>query len=306
MDSGPRGWGRIRRSPGRADIFHPMPNFPLVDTHLHIWDLSRLRYPWLASVPSLNKNHLIEDYRRACGPVAVAKMVFLQCECDPAQFQAEVDWVTEVAKADPRIRGMVPWAPLELGEAAGEALLKLAANPLVKGIRRIIQFEADQEFCLKPAFVRGVQSLHAHGLSFDLCINHRQLANTIKLVRQCPNVRFILDHIAKPDIKAGLLDPWRAELRELSRMENVWCKLSGLTTEADHAKWTAADLKPYVAHVVECFGFDRVIFGGDWPVSTQATDYPRWVATLDELLRGASPDELHRLYVRNAESFYRV
>lgn len=283
-----------------------MPHFPIVDTHLHIWDLSRLRYPWLASVPSLNKNHLIADYRRACGPVAVAKMVFLQCECDPTQFQAEADWVTEVAKTDPRIRGIVPWAPLEKGEAAGDALLKLATNPLVKGIRRIIQFEADQEFCLKPGFVRGVQSLHAHGLSFDLCINHRQLANTIKLVRQCPNVRFILDHIAKPDIKAGLLDPWRAELRELARMENVWCKLSGLVTEADHAKWTPADLKPYIDHVMECFGFDRVMFGGDWPVSTQATDYPRWVTTLDEALRGSSPDELHRLYVWNAESFYRL
>ena len=283
-----------------------MPQFPIVDTHLHIWDLGRLRYPWLASNALLNRNHLIEDYRKACGPVAVAKMVFLQCECDFAQFQQEADWVTEVSRVDPRIRGIVPWAPLEKGEAAGEALTKLASNPLVKGVRRIIQFEADQEFCLKPDFVRGVQALHAHGLSFDLCIHHRQLANTIKLVKQCPNVRFILDHIAKPDIKAGLLDPWRAELRELSRIENVWCKMSGLVTEADHAKWKPADLKPYIDHVIACFGFDRVIFGGDWPVSTQACDYPRWVTTLDEALRGSTPDELHRLYVRNAESFYRI
>ena len=283
-----------------------MPNFPIVDTHLHIWDLGRLSYPWLDGVPMLNKNHLIEDYRLACGPVAVAKMVFLQCECDFAQFQAEADWVTEVARIDPRIRGIVPWAPLEKGEAAGGALVKLAANPLVKGVRRIIQFEADQEFCLQPAFVRGVQLLPAHGLSFDLCINHRQLANTIKLVRQCPEVRFVLDHIGKPDIKAGLLDPWRAELRELSRIENVWCKLSGLVTEADFAKWKPADLKPYIDHVVECFGFDRVMFGGDWPVSTQATDYPRWVATLDAALHGCTPEELQRVYVRNAERFYRV
>ena len=283
-----------------------MPNFPIVDTHLHIWDLGRMRYPWLASAPPLNKNHLIDDYRRACGPVQVAKMVFLQCECDSAQFQQESDWVTEVSRTDPRIRGIVPWAPLERGEAAGEALARLAANPLVKGIWRIIQFEADPEFCLKPDFVRGVQTLHAHGLSFDLCINHRQLANTIKLVRQCPNVRFILDHIAKPDIKSGLLEPWRKELRELARLENVWCKMSGLVTEADHAKWKPSDLKPYIDHVMECFVFDRVMFGGDWPVSTQASDYPRWVATLDEALRGSSPDELHRLYVRNAEAFYRL
>ncbi|MDB6094356.1 MAG: L-fuconolactonase [Verrucomicrobia bacterium] len=283
-----------------------MPTFPVVDTHLHIWNLDQLRYPWLVNVPMLNRNHLIEDYRQACGPVQVAKMVFLQCEADFALFQEESDWVTEVARIDPRIRGIVPWAPLEKGDAAEVALGRLASNPLVKGIRRIIQFEADQEFCLKPGFVRGVQLLPRHGLSFDLCVNHTQLTNTLKLVAQCPNVKFVMDHIAKPDIKSGLLDPWRAQMRELSRFPNVWCKMSGLATEADFQKWSAADLQPYIDHVVDCFGFDRVMFGGDWPVSTQATDYPRWVSTLDAALKGASPDELHRLYVRTAESFYRL
>jgi L-fuconolactonase len=283
-----------------------MPSFPIVDTHLHIWDLNRLRYPWLANVPLLNRDHLIGDYRAACGPVAVAKMVFLQCECDPAQFQQEADWVTEVAQLDPRIRGIVPWAPLEKGTEAEPALALLAANPLIKGIRRIIQFEADQEFCLQPDFVQGVQLLPAYDLSFDLCINHTQLANTIKLVRQCPDVSFVLDHIAKPDIKSGRLDPWRAELRELADMPNVWCKLSGLVTEADHAAWTPAQLQPYIDHVIACFGFDRVMFGGDWPVSTQATDYPRWVDTLDAALKGATPEQLRKLYVSNAEAFYRV
>ena len=148
--------------------------------------------------------------------------------------------------------------------------------------------------------------LHAHGMSFDLCINHLQLSNTIKLVKQCPDVSFVLDHIGKPNIKAGLLVPWRAELREIAQLENVCCKLSGLATEADHVKWMAADLRPYIDHVVECFGFDRVMFGGDWPVSTQATEYPRWVATVDDALRGCSAEELQKVYVRNAERFYRV
>jgi L-fuconolactonase len=283
-----------------------MPSFPIIDTHLHLWDLSRLRYPWLASVPMLNRNHLIEDYRAACASVQVAKMVFVQCECDSSQFQDEADWISEVAQTDPRVRGIVAWAPLENGAAVEPALARLAENARVKGIRRIIQFEPDAEFCLRPGFVRGVQLLPRHGLSFDLCINHRQLANTIKLVRQCPNVRFILDHIAKPDIRSGVLDPWRDELRELSRFDNVWCKLSGLATEADPAHWTTDNLRPYIDQVVDCFGFNRVIFGGDWPVSTQATDYPRWVKTVDDVLAGCSPDELHRIYVRNAEGFYRV
>lgn len=283
-----------------------MPNFPIVDTHLHIWNLKRLRYPWLDANALLNRDHLIDEYRKVCGPVAVAKMVFLQCECDFAQFQEEADWVTEVSREDPRIRGIVPWAPLELGDGAEPALAKLASNPLVKGIRRIIQFEPDPEFCLQPGFVRGVQLLPRHGLSFDLCINHAQMANTLKLVRQCPNVKFIIDHIAKPDIKHHVVDPWRQHLREFAALPNVWCKMSGLVTEADFEKWTPEDLRPYIDHVVDCFGFDRIIFGGDWPVASQATDYPRWVNTLDDALRGCSPDELHKLYVRNAEAFYRV
>lgn len=283
-----------------------MPNFPIVDTHLHIWDLSRLRYPWLDGVPKLNKHHLIEDYRQACGPVKVEKMVFLQCECDPAQAQQEADWVTQVAQIDPRIRGIVPWAPLEKGEGARADLTWLAANPLIKGIRRIIQFEADQAFCLRPDFVRGVQLLADFGFSFDLCINHTQLANTIRLVKQCPRVNFVLDHIGKPDIKSGRLDPWRAELVELAALPNVWCKLSGLATEADHANWTPADLQPYLDHVMTTFGWDRVMFGGDWPVSTQAIDYPCWVDLLDGEFCVATPGQLKQLYVTNAEKFYRI
>lgn len=283
-----------------------MPSFPIIDTHLHLWDPGRLRYPWLAEVPGLNRSHLIDDYRRACGAVDVAKMVFVQCDCDPAQALDEVNWVTDVARGDHRLRGIVAQAPLERGETAGAHLAQLAKNPLVKGVRRLIQSEVDDAFCLRPDFVRGVQLLPRHGFSFDLCILHRHLAATITLVRQCPQVTFILDHIGKPDIKSGRLDPWRAELRELSQLENVWCKVSGLVTEADLARWSPADLQPYLDHVFACFGFDRVMFGGDWPVSTLASEYPRWVEVLDDALRGATPDELQRFYVRNAERVYRL
>jgi len=283
-----------------------MPSFPLVDSHVHLWNPERLRYAWLAGVPALHRPFRPEDYRQACGPVAVAKFVFVQCECDPAQSQAEADWVTELAAAEPRLRGIVAQAALENGQAVEPALARLAANPWVKGIRRLLQEEKDNAFCLRPEFVRGVQLLARHGFSFDLCIYHRQLGSVIKLVRQCPDVRFVLDHIGKPDIKAGTLDPWRAELRELSRLENVCCKLSGLVTEADWSAWTPSDLRPFLAHAIDCFGLDRVMFGSDWPVSAQATDYPRWVATVDEALGGLTPDELHRFYVRNAEAFYRI
>lgn len=283
-----------------------MIDFPIVDTHLHIWDPGIVSYPWLADVPFLNRAHLIDEYRSACGDVAVEMMVFVQAEADFAQYREEVAWVTSVAADDPRIRGIVAWAPIEKGDAVDAELAELTQNPLVKGIRRIIQFEDDIEFCLRPEFIRGVQLLPEHGLTFDICINHIQMANTIRMVEQCPDVTFILDHIGKPDIKNHLLDPWRSDLRTLSEFPNVWCKMSGLVTEADMEQWTRDDLRPYIDHVLECFGFDRTMYGGDWPVATQATEYPRWVETLEWAVTGCSTAELWRLFHDNAVTFYRL
>jgi len=281
--------------------------FPIVDTHLHLWDPGYLRYPWLDGNALLNQPYLLETYNQHCGPVQVERMVFLQCEVEPLQFQAEAAWITSLAAQDPRIQGIVPWAPLEKGDAAKADIEQLlAANPLVKGIRRIIQFEPDIDFCLQPDFVRGVQLLADDGLSFDICIAHHQLANTIKLVAQCPQVSFILDHIGKPDIKHQLFEPWQQELRTLAAFPNVWCKVSGLVTEADHDRWTRDDLKPYIDHVIDCFSFDRVIYGGDWPVAYQATAYPHWVETLTWAVSGCSDHELRKLFHDNAITFYRL
>ncbi len=283
-----------------------MLNFPIIDTHLHLWDPARLRYPWLDGNALLNQPYLLDDYHRACGPVAVEQMVFLQCECEPSQFMEEAGWVTQLAREDKRLTAMVPWAPLEQGEAARPALERLASNPLVRGIRRIIQFEPDPEFCLRPDFVKGVQSLPGYGLHFELCIAHGHLANTLKLVAQCPDTHFILDHIGKPDIKQHLLEPWQQQLKQLAGFPNVWCKVSGLATEADHHSWTREDLQPYLEHVFECFGFERVLYGSDWPVALQATDLPRWVETLAWVVRGCSDAERRQLFHDNAQAFYRL
>lgn len=288
-----------------ANHYSPLP-FPIVDSHLHVWDPNHLAYPWLNEVPMLNKPHLPADYNQACGPVDVGAMVFIQCECAPEQFYDEAQWVAGLAEEDRRIRGIVPWAPLEKGEGARKALERMVALPLVKGVRRIIQFEPDIEFCLRPDFVRGVQLCSEFDLHFEICVDYRQMENTIKMVRQCPDVRFILDHIGKPNIKGHMLEPWRAQIKALAEMPNVWCKMSGLATEADWTCWTRADLMPYINAVLESFGFDRTIFGSDWPVATQATAYPRWVETLDEAVRGCSADELERLFRRNAIRFYRL
>ena len=283
-----------------------MLNFPIVDTHLHVWDPEEIHYPWLPDVPVLNRAYLLSDYREATEGIDIGKMVFLQCEADCEQFQREADWVSGLAKEDPRIAGIVAWAPLEKGEGARDALTTLTKDPLVKGIRRIIQFEEDMEFCLKPDFVKGVQLLPEFGLSFDICIAHPHMANTIKMVEQCPDVSFILDHIGKPDIKNQLMDPWKDELKTLAAFPNVMCKMSGLVVEADMENWTAADLKPYVDTVIETFGWDRVMFGGDWPVVVQASTYKRWFETLNELLSGESEENLKKLFSDNAHRFYRL
>ncbi len=283
-----------------------MIDFPIVDTHLHIWDIRKVRYSWLDDVPFLNKPHLIDDYRRACGDIDVEKMVFVQAEADFDQYKKEADWVAEVAKEDTRIQGMVPWAPLEKGEAVEPELAELAKIPLVRGIRRIIQFEPDPEFCLRPDFIEGVKLLPKFNMTFDICINHTQMKNTIRFVEQCPDVTFILDHIGKPDIKNHVMEPWKSELKTMSEFPNVSCKMSGLATEADFENWTKEDLKPYIDHVLECFGVDRVMYGGDWPVAAQATDYPRWVNTLDWALGDMSEADRRKIFRENAIEFYRL
>ncbi len=278
----------------------------IVDTHVHLWDPKRLRYPWHASVPQLNRPYLPKDFREACGPLRVEKIVFLQCECDPSQYRDEVKFVTELAKEESRLAGMVPWAPLEKGEAARAELQDLAKNKLVKGVRRILDWP-DPARCLHPDFIRGVQMLAEFGFTFDICLKGDEvLKNAVELVRRCPGVKFVLDHIGKPFIKEKITEPWKTRIRELSRLPNVWCKISGVVTEADHARWTPADLQPYLDHVVQCFGFDRVMYGSDWSVSTLATDLPRWVATLERGVAGTSASDLKKLFHDNAIAFYRL
>ena len=284
-----------------------MTDAPIVDTHVHFWNPTQLRYPWLDDVPKLNRPHLPEDYSRATDGVPVEQMVFVQCECDAEQYQGEADWVAALARQDPRIRAIVAWAPLERGAGAKEALQGLAANGLVKGIRRIIQFETDDDFCLQDDFVTGVQLLADFNLHFEICIKgNQQFANTLNLVRQCPDTRFILNHIGKPLIKERELEPWASHIHDLAELPNTWCKVSGLVNEADWDAWTLAELSPYVDHVLNCFGLSRVMFGGDWPVCTLASTYRRWFDTLSQAVGRHDEADQRRLFHDNAVEFYRL
>lgn len=284
-----------------------MVDIPIVDSHLHLWDPVRFRMSWLDGNSLLNRPYGPVDYREHTQGIDVEAMVYLQVEVAPPYGLLEAHWIAAGAREDPRIQGIVAYAPLEYGEQARAYLDALVAvSPLVKGIRRLIQGEPDPEFCSQPRFIRGVQLLSEYGLSFDICIKHHQLPGAIDLVRRCPQTSFILDHIGKPDIKNRVLDPWREQIRELAAVPNVICKVSGMVTEADHQRWTAADLAPYLDHVLETFGEDRVAYGGDWPVVLMASRYRRWVETLDAHTAGLSPAAKRKLWADNARRFYRL
>ena len=283
-----------------------MPVGSIIDTHLHLWDPGVIRYPWLDDNRLLNRPYLLEDYRAATGTVPIESMVFVQCEADFAAFEAEAQWATDLSKTEPRVRALVAWAPLEKGTAVAEDLSRLTRHSLLRGIRRIIQFESDLNFCLRDDFVAGVKTLADYDLSFDICVDHRHMGNVLKFVERVPGVSMVLDHIGKPPIKAGLMNPWAAEIRELATFPNVLCKISGVATEADHQRWNADELKRYIDVAVNAFGFDRIMFGGDWPVSIQAIEYDRWVKILDEIMEGVSETEQQKFWRGNAARFYRI
>ena len=283
-----------------------MPDFPVVDAHVHLYDPGVIRYGWMKDKPVLDRQRLMAQLDTARGPVEIEALIWVEVGADPGLYLEEASFVDGLARADRRIRAMVAHAPLERGAAVTPDLEKLAAHGLTRGIRRLLQHEPDDAFCLRPGFVEGVRLLPRFDLSFDICVYHRQLAGAVELVRRCPAVRFVLDHGGKPGIREGLMEPWHTHIEQLAALPNVWCKLSGLITEADHASWIRDQLRPYIDHLIESFGCGRLMFGSDWPVAEQTHRYPEWVEIVDQALAGASEEERRKLFRDNAIAFYRL
>jgi len=222
------------------------------------------------------------------------------------QAQNEVLWVESLAARDLRIRGIVAHASLEEGDGARGYLNWLAQRPLVKGVRRLLQGEADSRYCLQPSFLENIQLLGSLGLSFDICILHHQLPAVIEMVEQCQGVQFILDHGGKPDLKEADQAAWKRHLEHLAAYPNVSCKLSGLITEADHASWREEDIIPAMRHILACFGPDRVLFGSDWPVLLLAGDWKRWHAMVGAFVSDLPLAEQLAIMGGNATRIYRL
>lgn len=284
-----------------------MPDFPIVDSHVHLYDVEKLAYPWLANVPRINRSYGLADFDAARGPVEVEALVFAEVWVGPGLHLEEAAWVQHLADQDPRLQGMIAHLPLEQGpDAVKGDLEKLLQYSTLRGIRRLIEIELDPRFCLEPGFLAALKLLPSHDLVFDICVKHWCLPFAVELAKRCPEVGFVLDHLGKPGIKHGMWQPWADLMAELGRLPNVVCKVSGVITEADHAHWTKDEILPYLRHAIDCFGFERLMYGSDWTVSELTHPYPAWVAIIDEVMRGTSESEQRQLFRETARRVYRL
>jgi L-fuconolactonase len=271
-----------------------------VDAHVHFWDPGVFDYPWLAAVPELDRPFLPSDLPPDPDRQGI---VFVQADCLPGQSVAEASWVHGLREAGAPVVGVVAHAPLERGIGSATVLRQLALQPLVSGVRRLLQDEADG-FAGLPGFVAGVGLLARPGLTMDLCIRRHQLAEAAELVRRCPEVGFVLDHLGKPEVSPRALGSWTADLNRLSALPNVRCKLSGLATEADPDHRTTTDLRPYLRNAIDAFGPQRCMFGSDWPVLTTAVPYAWWLDLVREAVADLTADEQDFVLRRTAVTAY--
>ncbi|MBL9175960.1 MAG: amidohydrolase family protein [Verrucomicrobiales bacterium] len=273
-----------------------------LDSHQHFWRYDAGQYPWIPAGSPLQRDWLPADLAALQAPLGFGGSIAVQAR----QSLAESHWLLGLADADPRILGVVGWVDLQ-SDSVEESLAALAAHPKFVGVRHVVQDEPDDRFMLRPAFLRGLGRLRAHGLTYDLLVYPRQLPAAIEVVRQFPEQPFVLDHIAKPLIRDGVVAPWCERIRELARFPNVCCKVSGMVTEADHRSWKPDQFLPYLDWVLEAFGPGRLMFGSDWPVCLLAATYPEVLELATEALvarAGWTAAEQDAFFQGNARHFY--
>ncbi len=277
----------------------------IVDTHQHLWDLDLFRYAWLQQLPDLNRSFRMNDYLAATNGLAIEKSVHLEADVDEPFMLEETMHLLRLADcSDNPLEGVVACGRPESKEFK-TYVEKIAGHSKLRGIRRVLHTRPD-DLGQSETFIENVCSLSGYGLSFDICVLARQLPIAIRLVSQCPDVTFILDHCGVPQVRDKILNPWRSLIREIAKFPNVFCKISGLIAYADPNNWTAEDLRPYVDHAIECFGWDRVMFGSDWPVCTVSASYRQWVDVLLSLTRSAGAANQKKLFHDNAIQVYRL
>lgn len=277
----------------------------IVDTHLHLIYRNRLSYPWLESEPALNADFTWDTYQREARRIGISSVLHMEVDVAPEDIPAETAVVEELAQLPGSLlRGAIASCrPEDPGFAA--YLERQTANPFVKGLRRVLHVVPD-DVSEGALFRENIKRLSGTGLTFDLCMLPHQVDKAIALIDLAPDVTFILDHCGVPDIKGHGYQAWESGVREIARRDNVRVKISGIPAYGDPGSWTLEDLKPYFEHVIELFGFDRAIWGSDWPVCTLGGGLSTWVATTQALLHCCTAEEKEKLFSGNARAIWQL
>ena len=273
----------------------------IIDSHHHFWRYTEAEYGWIPPLWNvIRRDFLPDDLAHEIAAAGVDGVISVQAR----QSLVETEWLLALAAEHDFIRGVVGWMPL-VDSAIAEHLDRLGPHCKLRGLRHVLQGEPD-DYLQRADFNRGITALTSRALVYDLLILERQLPTAIALVDRHPEQVFILDHVAKPRIADGVLQPWAKNLRELARRPNVACKLSGMVTEADVATWTPAQLQPYFEVALAAFGPDRLLFGSDWPVCVAGTSYARWKQTVETSLSALSAGERAAVMGENAVRLYKL
>jgi L-fuconolactonase len=279
-----------------------MTNDLIIDSHQHFWQVGRFEYPWMTpEVDVLCQDFLPETLAPILRSNGVAQTVLVQA----SNSIDETRWLLQLADRNPFIGGVVGWVDL-LSDEGGEQLHEFAAHRKFKGVRHLVESEPADDWLAHARVIHGLRELAACGLSYDLLVHTRHLKYAKTAVNECPDLRFVIDHAAKPPIARTEIDEWGRELKSIASAPNVWCKLSGLVTEASWTNWRVEDFIPYVDKVLEYFGPQRMMFGSDWPVCLLAASYEQVVELFQTLLADLSEHDRELIFSKNASQFYRI
>ena len=277
----------------------------IIDTHLHLIDRTALSYPWLAGVPAIDRDFSHDEYAVEARRAGIGSALHMEVDVAPADIDAETDHVKALSTREGSllVGAIAACRPEEEGFAA--RLERQMEDPFVKGFRRVLHVMPD-ELSESALFRENIKRMAGTGLTFDLVVQPHQIPKAIALADLAPDVTFVLDHCGVPDIKGGNDHPWREHMTEISRRENVIAKISGVVAYADPGTWSVETLRPYVEHTIGAFGWDRVVWGSDWPVCTLGGGLAVWVAATHALLAGASGGEREKLLSGNAKKLWRL
>lgn len=274
----------------------------MIDAHHHLWKYNRREYGWMDdSMSILMQDYLPEHLELELQPGNISGTVVVQAR----QNLEETRWLLELADMHRFIKGVVGWLDLRSPELE-QQLKEFASHSKLVGVRHVIHDEADDDFMLQPDFINGISQLGAYDLSYDLLLFPRHLERAVELVEAFPEQRFILDHLGKPNIKTGNMDPWKSDITKLAEHSNVWCKLSGMVSEADMENWTHEDLFPYMQVVLDAFGPERIMLGSDWPVCRLAGEYREVMNIVPKFIASMNETDRTKIFYKNAVDCYKL